>query len=100
MSNGPVYVRDEETGRWAAFVRFNAPTYAGRAFGPKDADHPTIGVACPACNLLFQEGDMTALIALGPGDDPEAQERARTSRWYNARAIEVHLACAGGKETD
>lgn len=96
MSMGPMVMLNEEEDRWSAFVRFNAPTYSGHAFGPKNADHPTIGVACPACNLLFQEGDITALVVLGPGDDPEAQERAQTGRWYNAVAVELHFTCAGG----
>lgn len=48
-----------------------------RKFGPKRADHPSVGELCPACKKPFQVGDFTTLVALGPGDDPEAQERAR-----------------------
>jgi len=69
-----------------------------RIFGPKTKDHPTIGIACPACGKPFAEGDYTALITLGPGDDLEAQERARQGRPYNAVAAEVHAACAGTRE--
>jgi len=66
-----------------------------RKFGPKTADHPTVGRDCPACNKPFKEGDYTTLVALGPGDDPEEQERAREGRPYNAVAVEVHWECAG-----
>ena len=66
-----------------------------RVFGPKKADHPGIGVECPACHVPFKEGDFTTLVTLGPGDDPEAQERAAQGRPYNAVALEVHAACAG-----
>lgn len=67
-----------------------------RRFGPKTEDHPSVGNECPACHNPFAAGDYTTLIPLGPGDDPEAQERAREGRAYNAVAVEVHFACAGG----
>ncbi len=67
-----------------------------RRFGPKKADHPSIGKECHACHENFVEGDYTTLVALGPGDDKEAQERARNGRAYNAVAIEVHYSCAAG----
>ena len=66
-------------------------------FGPKMADHPSVGQPCPACRVAFLAGDYTALVMLGPGDDPEAQQRAREGRPYNAVAVEVHYACAGGE---
>jgi hypothetical protein len=67
-----------------------------RRFGPKKADHPSIGEECPACHKPFIADDYTTLIALGPGDDEEAQERAHAGRPYNAVAVEVHWMCAGG----
>jgi hypothetical protein len=67
-------------------------------FGPKSPDHPSIGEICKACNKPFVTGDFTTLIALGPGDDTEAQVRAREGRPYNAVAIEIHFDCAGGVE--
>lgn len=70
-----------------------------RKFGPKAQDHPSIGNLCPACKKSFQAGDFTTLIVLGPGDDPEAQERAREGRPYNAAAQEVHWHCATGEKT-
>jgi hypothetical protein len=69
-----------------------------RKFGPKKADHPSIDELCPACRKPFKEGDYTTLIALGPGDDKETQERAREGRVYNAVAVEVHWKCATGEE--
>ena len=66
-----------------------------RKFGPKIADHPSIGEICPACRKPFQAGDYTTLVCLGPGDDKEEQEKAISGRAYNAVAAEVHWACAG-----
>jgi hypothetical protein len=65
-----------------------------RKFGPKSEDHPSVGRECPACHKVFAAGDFTTLVALGPGDDPEAQERAREGRVYNAVAVEVHWTCS------
>lgn len=69
-----------------------------RKFQPLPADHWLVGQTCPACSKPFAVGDETTLIALGPGDDPEAQERARAGRAYNAVAQPVHWDCAGGIE--
>ena len=65
-------------------------------FGPKKADHPSVGEPCPACKKPFAVGDLTTLIPLGPGDDPEEREKALAGRVYNAVAVEVHFACATG----
>lgn len=67
-------------------------------FGPKKAGHPSIGEKCPACGIMFKEGDYTALIAIGPGDDKEAQRKCREGESFNAIALEVHYACATGEE--
>lgn len=73
-----------------------------RRFGPKtheSAEQDAIaGRRCPACHNPFQPGEYTTLIALGPGDDPESQERCQNGRTYNAVAVEVHYACATGRE--
>jgi len=68
-----------------------------RRFGPKREEDCDIENVCPACAKPFKPGDYTTLIALGPGDDPEAQKRCREGRPYNAIAKEVHWACATGK---
>jgi hypothetical protein len=69
---------------------------AVRKFGPKSHGHPSIGTKCPACQQVFEAGDYTALVCLGPGDDPEEQAKAKSGRPYNAVAVEVHWECAGG----
>ena len=68
-----------------------------KKFGPKKKEHPSVGEICPACRKSFNEGDYTTLIALGPGDDKDAQKKAREGKPYNAVALEVHYDCAGGK---
>ena len=66
-------------------------------FGPKKADHPSVGKPCPACGKNFTAGNYTTLVTLGPGDDKKRQERARSGRAYSAVAVEVHWACATGQ---
>lgn len=65
-----------------------------RKFGPKSADHPSVGKECPACHVPFAEGDYTALVALGPGDDEEGRQRRDAGRPYHAVALEVHWECS------
>lgn len=69
-----------------------------RAFGPKSADHPSVGADCPACHVPLRAGDYTTLIPLGPGNDEEAQARCREGQAYNAVAVEVHYRCATGED--
>ncbi len=66
-------------------------------YGPKLANHPSVGADCPACHTLLMAGDYTALIMLGPGADKDARDRAASGQPYNAAAVEVHYACATGK---
>lgn len=69
-----------------------------RQFNPLGDDHPAIGMTCPACGVPFTANDVTTLVALGPGDDPEEQAKARAGRAYNAVAALVHWRCATGAE--
>jgi hypothetical protein len=71
-----------------------------RQFGPKMHGHITVGDPCIACGEPLAAGDYTCLIPLGPGNDAEAQERARESRYYNAVAIEIHWSCATGEPNE
>jgi hypothetical protein len=71
-----------------------------RRFGPKVADHPSIGKTCRACEVPFKAGDYTTLVMLGPGDDHEARARRDAGRPYTAVAIEVHWECAGSEYRD
>lgn len=68
-----------------------------RKFGPKTANHHSVGELCQACKMQFAEGDYTTLISLGPGSDAEERARAAAGRPYNAIAVEVHWACATGE---
>ena len=68
-----------------------------RKYGPKPPDHPSIGEACPGCNVPFKEGDYTTLVPIGPGDDLAARQLAREGRTYSAVSLEVHWGCATGK---
>ena len=68
-----------------------------RRFGPKAADHPSVGKPCPACQKPLAAGAFTTLVPLGPGDSEEARERARAGRPYNAVAVEIHWSCATGE---
>lgn len=68
-----------------------------RMFGPKSADHPSVGRECPACHVPFAAGDFTTLVAIGSGGDEESQQRAREGRAYNAVAVEAHWACVTGE---
>lgn len=78
------------------FMRWAAKSSV-RRFGPKKADHPTVGHKCQACHKPFAEGDFTALVPLGPGDDEEARARAREGAAYTGVAIELHYACVTGE---
>lgn len=69
-----------------------------RKFSPLPKEHPLIGDICQACQQPFKEGDITTLVALGPGDDPKAREYCREGNTYNAVAIPIHWACATGEE--
>lgn len=70
---------------------------SSRKFGPKTETHPSCGEKCPACGDVFKVGDFTTLVALGPGNSLEEQEKATQGRAYNAVAVEVHWACATGE---
>lgn len=73
---------------------------SGRRFGPKTADHPSVGEPCAACREPFVAGDYTTLIPLGPGKSPNARAAAAAGRSYNAVAVEVHWECAGCPEEE
>lgn len=59
------------------------------------SDSPMVGTGCPACDKVFAVGDRVVLVAIGPGDDPDAQAAAKAGRPYNAVAVPVHASCAG-----
>ena len=61
-------------------------------FGPKKADHQSVGKPCPVCSIPFKEGDMTGLVAIKPADEENAA-KAAAGRPYTAEAVEVHEHC-------
>lgn len=65
-------------------------------------DHPLVvaGKSCPGCELVFKEGDSITLVSIGPGNDPEEQEKAREGRAYNAVALAAHYKCVTGRDSD
>ena len=69
-------------------------------FGPKTAANAARdaekGLKCPGCSKPFEEGDMTTLVSIGPGDDEDARQRCSEGRPYNGVAIEAHYACVTG----
>ena len=64
--------------------------------GPMQTNDPMLGKMCVACQKLFQVGDYTTLIVVGPGDNPDEQLKCREGLNYRACALEVHYACATG----
>ena len=68
-----------------------------RKFTPLVEKDHILKLACPACHQQFQVGDVTALVPVGPGPNPDSQERAREGRPYNAVAVPVHWTCATGE---
>lgn len=71
-----------------------------RLMGPLKADHPAVrdDQTCAGCDLCFCEGEYVTLVAIGPGDDPEARERAREGRPYDAVSVIAHYSCVTGYE--
>jgi hypothetical protein len=65
-----------------------------RKFEPLKPDHPLVGRECPACHVVFVAGDVTTLVPLGPGDDPDARQRRDEGRPYNAVAQPLHWDCS------
>lgn len=76
------------------------PELTTEAFPPLKADHPLVtgDKTCPGCEKGFEKGDVTCLVAVGPGDDPEERKRARGSSYYNAVSLPCHYACVTGIE--
>ena len=63
-----------------------------RTFGPKTADHPSVGKPCPLCKVPFKEGDMTCLVPMEP-TDPDAIAAKKAGRSFITEGVEVHAKC-------
>lgn len=70
-----------------------------KKIGPRPEGYLSAQSTCPACHRSFEAGDYTTLIALGPGDDLEEQDKAAAGVGYIAVGVEVHWACATGDRT-
>ena len=85
-------------------IRTRTFSFTGpQPFDPLPADHPLVydeTYRCPGCEKEFKPGEITTLLTIGPGSDPEARRRARTGRAYNAVAVPAHWACVTGIEED
>lgn len=68
-----------------------------RRLGPKPLGHPGVGVECLACGVPFVVGDYTALVMVGPGDDPGQRAKAAAGQPYRAVGVELHWPCATGE---
>lgn len=72
-----------------------------RKFGPRPKQ--ALGEliqSCAACDENFVEGDYTALIALGPGNDEEERKKRDEGKPYNAVGAQVHWDCAKRDDND
>lgn len=61
-------------------------------------ESPAVGEVCPGCRKPIAAGEAITLVPIGPGEDEEEREKARTpGRFYNAVAIVAHYPCVTGK---
>jgi hypothetical protein len=65
-------------------------------FEPLTEDHPAVGMICPGCQTALDVGDKPAMVAIGPGDNKEAREKARANRPYTGVAVVCHEECVHG----
>lgn len=69
-------------------------------FGPAKAlEEGKLPRRCTACGENIIEGEYSGLIPLGPGGDAEEREKANGTKNYNAICVEIHWACATGRES-
>lgn len=86
---------------YTAYVRFTgSPAERDgrpvRHFGPRESPSDN---TCMACGEPFGVGSYSVIIPLGPGGDEEYREKCREGRPYNCVGVEVHYACATGRDT-
>jgi hypothetical protein len=66
--------------------------------GPVPSNEQAWGRPCPACQVPLEEGDMVAVLPIGPGADPDARVKAKAGQPYECVHIEIHWACLTGDE--
>lgn len=76
------------------------PSARQRPFAPLPGDHPFVldGKACPGCDQRFEIGDVTTLIAIGPGEEDVERQRAWAGQAYTCVSIPAHWACVTGSD--
>lgn len=67
--------------------------------GPAMVNLAAIGRPCPACQVPLAEGDMVAVVQLGPGANPGERAKAAAGLPFECVCADVHWACATGDET-
>lgn len=65
-----------------------------KKIGPLPEGHPAVGKICPGCNKPIEVGQTITWMAIGPGDDEEERAKARESKPYNSKCIELHWECS------
>src|SRR5947209_6446347 len=65
-------------------------------YAPLAKDHPAVGMICPGCQEEMKAGDTPAMVAIGPGPDPEARAAARKGEGYSGVGIVCHEECVHG----
>ena len=80
-------------------MKLDPSTRTIRRFEPLAWNHSTVDTICPACKEWFQSGDVTTLIPIGPGADPEARAKALDRVYFTGVGVVVHWACATGEES-
>lgn len=60
-----------------------------------EGDSP-LGNICPGCQQALEIGDKPAMVAIGPGLDPDARKAAREGRGYQGVAVVCHEECVHG----
>lgn len=75
------------------------PEAAPAGSKPTPVSPSEVGEPCLACRVPLADGDMVAVLVLGPGADPAERFKARHGIDYNAQAVELHWACRTGDES-
>jgi hypothetical protein len=73
-----------------------SPPTPPAALDPSPVSESEIGVPCPACQVPLAQGDMVAVLILGPGADPAARAACLAGQDYQGVAVELHWACRTG----
>lgn len=92
------WLAGEQFQRGAGIMTIYLRTRKGSPSDPRKFLDPggVTNKTCPACERELLHRQSICLVTIGPGDDPDEQEKCRDGRHYNAIAVAVHWACATG----